>query len=281
MSIRKVDGLICLGLFGIAIGLSACDDENKYSSQQVADQTRALLAKVGNQSARKYILKVEELALPCVSVRQIEDIKKTGQILPAFNTCKGELSAALGAEFSDLDVRDLLAIFSTIVSSRVATYGVGRAHIDGNDIDDLLRSEELNCSTFMLLTGQFFGEKNRQLFYFPEGKTRREPILLDPTTGIVARTSFDSLFRGEPVNRKNVRLFAIKSDGLDGLRKTVLDAILNGKYRPSDFLYLFRSVYEIRTEGSALKYFYSPGGIALRERQEAIKQVQDAKDSKK
>ncbi|WP_431064137.1 hypothetical protein [Methylotuvimicrobium sp.] len=200
----------------------------------------------------------------------IDSIKGSGSVDQAFSACINELQFLMGSEFQQLDENALKAIFSTIVAAQFAEYGNSSA-VSYEKIKD---SEYLNCGNTILLAGYLYGtDKNSlrsigfdggaignhaQLLYL--GDTQ---LLLDPTTGLVAQVGFDDLLSGTPVPLNKIRMFTVKAKTIDSFRKKVFLAVIDGKYRPSDFMYMHESISEHLKKGSSDNYF-TPGGIYIR-----------------
>lgn len=69
-------------------------------------------------------------------------------------------------------------------------------------------------------------------------------LLVDPTIGLYACAyNFDWLVKGKPFSSTYVKSFySEKNDGIAGFNSTVLSAVLNGQYKPSDIMYTFNDV---------------------------------------
>lgn len=70
-------------------------------------------------------------------------------------------------------------------------------------------------------------------------------LLLDPTIGLVARSSFNNLLMGKPIKDNDIMInIGHQSNSIDAFRRKVYAGLRNGKYRPSDLLYYFQSMEE-------------------------------------
>lgn len=89
-----------------------------------------------------------------------------------------------------------------------------------------------------------------------------ETLLLDPTVGIVARVTYDRLLQGKPVSEKDLAsLWRYNSDRPIGyFHDMVRDALLGGKYLPSDMLYFADSLEDFNTLGHS----ETPGSARFR-----------------
>lgn len=168
-----------------------------------------------------------------------------------FQSCQ----SALSARVADLQINaptDLFAIYVMLVAHRMAPYG----HSTVLALDQLLREPFLDCDNYAALAAHLHalgaeGAKGQlalagfdhgaignhaQLFY-----VGMAPLLLDPTYGIVARTTFDDALMGKPA--PVIELLHWKDDmTVVGGARNVKHALLKGKYRPSNLLYFFSDV---------------------------------------
>ncbi|MGF6781107.1 hypothetical protein [Paraburkholderia sp. GAS334] len=81
---------------------------------------------------------------------------------------------------------------------------------------------------------------NHAQLIFAKGNTR---ILLDPTTSIIAKADYNELLGGTPIAPIHVMSFvAADSPDIVKFRETVANALLQGKYKPSDALYFFQNL---------------------------------------
>lgn len=216
--------------------------------------------------------------LRCLSDSDIAAIKASGSIDLAYIRCKGELNQVLGKEFEFAGESARKAIFTTAVSSKFAEYGLS----DAVALEDISNSATLNCGNLVLLVGYLYGENDGRLqpvgfdggyvgnhaqLMFIEGGSVKQPggILLDPTTGVVAKVDFDALLQGKPVDLRNIRTFKLKATLQEVLllRETVLSGLANGKYKPSDLMYLHGNTREMRERGG-WNFYFTPGGIHVR-----------------
>jgi hypothetical protein len=140
--------------------------------------------------------------------------------------------------------------------------------------------DRLHCGNTIFLVGYLFGSvdtkkirsvgfdggaigNHAQLFYIDGGRS----LLLDPTMGLVAQVDFNNLVRGAPVPSNKIRLFKIKdaSEEMRSFKIRVYDAVEQGAYVPSDFMYMHQSLHEQLNSGMLTVYF-SPGAIEARTR---------------
>lgn len=226
------------------------------------------------------------IILRCLTNSDLNFIKNSASIDAGFRKCKKELKSIFSEDFGGLDDDELKAIFATVVAANFSEYGKSQA----TDFKEMARSEYLNCGNLVVLVGYLIGEEDKrirtigfeggavgnhaQLIY--QGKHN---ILLDPTIGMVALVSFNELLRGFPVHRKNIKLFRIRAKKLESFVRKVVRSVLNGDYRPSDFLYMHETTREHRLnllnkknmlkskdEIFGVDSYFSPGGISIRHR---------------
>lgn len=219
-------------------------------------------------SARAFAEK--DIALDCITPRAIEATRQSGSLDAISTRCEPELSAIFGARDPSL----LRAILATIVAANFAEYGSS----SGVTYADIKDAKYLNCGNTIFLTGHLFGDLasehlrsigfeggavgNHAQLLFLNGDTQ---FLLDPTTGLIAQTTFDDLVSGAPVPEEKIWMFGVKAKTIDKFRDKVYRAVGRGEYDPSDFMYMHESLLEHQQKGSSHVYF-TPGGITLRDR---------------
>lgn len=255
---RLIPGVVLL-LLGVALGY------------QISGNVTSMNQHATEAAVRADDSQLEEIRLQCLTDQTISSIKKTGLIEAAQNECLKELKQRFGSEFNEVSEEGWRAIFATAVAANFAEYGGSSA----STYEQIAKSTFLNCGQTVLLTGYLFGPKNTSLrsIGFDGGAVGNHAqnyyvgkvnMLLDPTTGLVALTSFDDLLRGIPVPSAKIRMLTIKAQTIGSFRKKVFTAVKTGAYRPSDFMYMHTSLDEHKSKGSSENYF-SPGGIYVRE----------------
>lgn len=201
--------------------------------------------------------------LSCLTKDRIASVRQTpsSAIAVVFDACHTEITSKLAS--LNLSEQERKIAFLSILAHSMAPYGSSHSIT----LKDLLSDKVMDCDNYAILTGLFsriFLDENfavnfvgfdggaignhAQLFVGEKG----EELLLDPTIGLVARIGLNELLMGKPVQKDQLRIFRQRSDEkLDFFAETVIDAITNGKYRPSDILYHFSSLdeYLIFTEG--------------------------------
>lgn len=209
---------------------------------------------------------------PCLSEMTLIDIRRTQSINEGFDACKLELREALGERFRGLSKKDLRAVYAMLAAHHIAPYGPSSE----SRFPQMLDEPTLNCGNQTLLTGYLFGPDDKDMrimgfeggavgnhaqIYYQRGEVR---LLLDPTIGMVARaTSFDDMLSGKAISREDIRWFPREEAGEVKFSVLVIDAVLEGKYRPSDLLYYFESTRQMSV---AKPGYYSRGGARMRAR---------------
>lgn len=225
------------------------------------------------KTAAKIDLSVLDITLKCLSGGSIETVRNSGSIDVLLPRCSQELRAVLGDEFQAIGDGALRAILATVVAANFAEYGAS----SGLSYEEIKNSSHLDCSRTILLVGYlldgleskslkpigfdggFIGNHAQLLF-----NDNNDTILLDPTAGIIAKTNFNDLLRGIPLDEKNIRTFSMKDKSINSFRENIYIAISRGKYLPSDFMYMHESLAEQKPSGS--DFYFTPGGITVRER---------------
>jgi hypothetical protein len=232
------------------------------------------LPKISPPPSPKFDVLATDTTLKCITKDSIEAVRKFGTIDILTSQCSQELRAELGNEFGKIGDETIRAILATIVAANFAEYGASSA----KSYEDIKKSSHLNCGNTIFLVGYLLGaikSKNlkpigfaggivgnhAQLLFYENGET----VLLDPTTGLIAKTNLDNLLRGIPLDENKMKSFSIKDKSINSFRENVYIAINRGKYLPSDFMYMHESLAEQIGKGGASRYF-TPGGIAFRER---------------
>jgi hypothetical protein len=226
--------------------------------------------------------------LGCLSTKQITKVKtQPSFIKEAYTICLGEMSEKLTR--MNLTDRQLRLVFVSVVAQAIAPYGKS----DAVTLQQLLGEKTLNCASYALLTGhlaKIILDDNSALVYFVgfDGgsvgnhaqlfiKDDQQSLLLDPTIGLVAKIGFDELLSGKSVAVNNLHVFRQHYDrNMDVFIEKVLDAVLHGKYRPSDLLYYFSSIDDYVSFTNEIKkfwngdinkliqYFPTPAALALK-----------------
>jgi hypothetical protein len=228
--------------------------------------------------------------LDCLTGEQVESVRRNPESgMPgAFSACRIELGDKL--ETLNLTEPQLRVAFASILAHAMAPYGESVAV----RLDHLLHERNLDCDNYAMLTGYLHrltpGRRLGLKFVGFDGgfvgnhaqiiaESDSADLLLDPTIGLVARLNFDQLLRGEVVAHSRIRVFQQHNDTrVDQFARTVVDALANGRYRPSNLLYYFSSLEDYVAfvdEGSALRKsdinaflrrYVTPGAQALKRR---------------
>lgn len=216
-----------------------------------------------------------DIPLACLDETGIEDVRRSGSVDTVLKRCSTELAASLGEDLGAVDPGTARAILATAVAANFAPYGESSAI----SYEDIRRATHLNCGNTIFLVAHLMGALNSpalksigfegdavgnhaQLLYVaPNG----DEFLLDPTTGLIAKTTFDDLLRGIPVASTRIRSFRIKDRSIGSPRNRVYLAIAQGLYKPSDFMFMHETLAEQAKRGSLNNYF-TPAGIISRKR---------------
>jgi hypothetical protein len=242
----------------------------------VAGGSAALLFTSFESCDRCFGAKKADVALECLTQASIEQVRARGSVDVIMPACSQELRQALGQDFGAIDDDLVRVVLATVAAANFADYGSSTAIT----YEDIARADGLNCGNTIFLVGYLFGtlvsEKIRsvgfdggavgnhaQLLY---GEGSRS-LLLDPTIGLVAQVGFNDLMRGTQVPSNKIRLFKIRdtSEEMRSAKMRVYEAVEQGAYVPSDFMYMHQSLYE-QLKSGMLSVYYSPGAIRARTR---------------
>lgn len=155
-----------------------------------------------------------------------------------------------------LEPAERYLLFCCALSHRLAPYGSAPA---APALLDQIRKPRLNCCGYVSAAVGLFealepeAARHLSLVGFHGGavgnhvqillRGPKRTLLADPSAGLAAFTTFDELLQGKPVAEPDVLLFfSEKVNGeLRGHSRQVREALVQGKYRPSDLLYVYRS----------------------------------------
>ena len=242
----------------------------------VAAVSGALLFILFGNCHRCFGAKKTDISLECLTRASIEQVRAQGSVDVIMPACSQQLRQALGQDFGTIDDDLVRVVLATIAAANFADYGASSAIT----YEDIARADRLNCGNTIFLVGYLFGaidsEKIRsvgfdggvvgnhaQLFYIDGDRS----FLLDPTIGLVAQVGFNVLMRGTPVPSNKIRLFKIKdaSEGIRSYKMRVYEAVEQGAYVPSDFMYMHETLHE-QLKSGMLSVYFSPGAIEARTR---------------
>lgn len=237
-----------------------------YAHDRIQHNVESELVALNIESTSPNIIYLE-----CLNNKVINKIKKNNAMDEIFSSCNREIRSILAQDFGPIGDDALRAILSTIIAANFADYGNSSAIT----FEDIANSDFLNCGNTILLAGYLYGSKERSLrsIGFDGGKIGNHAqlyynngtqLLLDPTIGLIAKTSFDDLLRGVPVPKDQIRVFSIKAKNIDLFRQKVYLAVLLGQYHPSDFMYMHETLQDHLQKATSDNYF-TPGGIYFRE----------------
>jgi hypothetical protein len=191
------------------------------------------------------------------------------QITKLYARRRREFQAVLGAAFATLDDESLKFAFAGILAYHLKPYGKSSAVT----LVQLVRSPALKCDSYAMLTVRLFRLLQVQIklsaaFVGWDGDAVGNHvqlfvtggsfgILVDPTVGIVAKTTFDDVARGAPVPQSSLADFYFRPD-IAAFHARVRSALLNGDFRPHNILYYYTSVEAFVTGEKYENYWPTP-----------------------
>ncbi len=214
-------------------------------------------------------------------IREIRmDPKKVDDLYPQFRRWAEESHHDSLSELSD---SELFALYSAFVAYSMAPYGC----CTKLGFQDLLNEQRLSCNKYAILTYYLFLKRanatgNDVEFRFVgwDGGavgnhcqvfvvSHRRSIMLDPTIGIAAFADFNTVASGKPLPRDQIIDFSTRTE-LEDYRQRVIDALVCGRYKPSDLLYFFEEFDEFRTPISKVDGWPTPGAYTFRKRNHKV-----------
>lgn len=202
------------------------------------------------------------------STEQAEINGQPGYIVNVYNTHRAQFLTDLesfSASFSTIDEETLRAAFAAVAA--FWTKGYGSSTLGTVDLRDLANTASMSCSLYVCWWWKLCEVLDAKLFttYGPLSPTflgwnggvvgnhaqvmvsgGAFSLLLDPTTGLIAQTDYNSLLQGKPTT-------AIADFYPPGsswpFHDTVKTALATGEYKPSDALYYYTK-YEAFADGS-------------------------------
>lgn len=171
---------------------------------------------------------------------------------PAFGNNIAPLNGSINSQL-------FATAFASTVAWNLKPYGPEKSGVV--DLPGILAEPTIACDVYVMLAyylAQLIPQANGTKFTFLGwnggavgnhaqmlASANGQSILLDPTVGLMAlNVTYDSLASGKPVPVNNVVSLFTKFGGtpsIAGFSATVQDAVINGKYKPSDALYYFSS----------------------------------------
>jgi hypothetical protein len=196
------------------------------------------------------------------------------QITKLYARYRREFQAVLGATFATMDDESLKFAFAGILAYHLKPYGQSSAVT----LAQLVRSPTLKCDSYAMLTVRLFrllqvhtklhvafvgwdGDavgNHIQLFVTGGGFG----ILVDPTVGIIAKTTFDDVARGAPVPQSSLADFDFRPD-IAAFHAKVSSALLNGDFRPHNLLYYYTSFEAFVAGAKYENYWPTPQHAAI------------------
>jgi hypothetical protein len=236
-----------------------------------------------NEKATKQVIKID---LSFISHDTLTEIKENPtNINDEFELNKEKLKQAIGSNLGNINDSDLFVIFCSVVSYKYAPYGNSIAL----DLEDLLNEKQLDCDNYCILAGELF-ELNK-IYYsnlemrflgwnagyvgnhaqiFTEDKGSGINLLIDPTVGVLAIATFDNVASGKKVNPNMIIDYSDRTS-LNEYKDKIVDALIGGKYKPSDLLYYYENISQmlkyskiIIKPGEFPPDWMTPGAMTLR-----------------
>jgi hypothetical protein len=222
-----------------------------------------------------------QLITPTFLQRTLADPKT---LADAFKSAEGELRMLLPRTWRELTRAEMCFVFASTVAHNAKPYGPGTTA----DLDAMLTAKTLDCSNYGLLAHHlavacdvslerariaFVGWDggrigSHQMLFMSDldrSESDRPHLILDPTVGLVARSTFNALASGHPLLPENV-LAINATDQLNDSRLHIYEALASGAFRPSDILYYFESIEHLLTGYGHPETWPTPGAEAWRRR---------------
>ena len=223
--------------------------------------------------------------------RRIEAIQMAE--LPLSETARFEAAVALGAAtirreialtapnfFDDLPASTATIAIASLLCHALKPYGTGSLP----DLPSMLAAATLDCSNYGLLAVHvsrvldakidthvkvhFVGWQseaigNHQMLFAAMRETGEGALVLDPTVGVIAKASFDWVASQRPLPASSILAF-YQQPILDASRDQIVQALIQGRLKPSELLYYFESEEHLVNRFGAPIDWPTPGAIAWR-----------------
>jgi hypothetical protein len=222
------------------------------------------------------------LLTPSVLKRTLTDPRT---LADAFKLAEPALRVLLPRTWRDLTRAEMCFLFASTVAHNLKKYGPGTTA----DLDAMLKADALDCSNYGLLAHHlafacdvpltqakiaFIGwdggriGSHQMLFMRDRGASNsdRPGLILDPTVGLVARSTFNMLASGQPVRADSI-LAINATDQLKDSRQQIFLAMVGGGFQPSDLLYYFESMEHLLTRYGHPQDWPTPGAEVWRRRE--------------
>lgn len=226
---------------------------------------------------------VKRVEMACVSEAAINEIRRSPTAVRELRArCDGELGRALGPAFQGLPPSQARAlVLAAAVAYRMAPYGTSREM----ELEALVKDDRLDCDNYMALAwhlARLLGVKEQQMRFigwhggavgnhaqlFVEfGDGQNDGMVLDPTVGLVGRTTFNAVAAGVPVRGDKLLDFRSRAE-LPEYHQRVQRALAGGEYRPDDVLYAFER-FDRFSDPPAISDWPTPAAPQLRRDLEA------------
>jgi hypothetical protein len=195
-------------------------------------------------------------------------------------TIRKEIELKAPGFLDDLPTSMATMAVAALVCHALKPYGTGSLP----DLRSMLAASTLDCSNYGILAlyvsrvlaadidssievhlvgwqSETIG--NHQMLFAVMRDTGEGALVLDPTVGVIAKGTFDWVASQRPISPSNILAFCQQSI-LDTSRDQVVDALINGRLKPSELLYYFESEEHLVKRFGSPSEWSTPGAIAWR-----------------
>lgn len=169
---------------------------------------------------------------------------------------------------------------ATLLAHALKPYGTGSRA----DLSSMLAAATLDCSNYGLFTLHisrilapdidigveihFVGWQsdaigNHQMLFAATREAGQGPLVLDPCVGVIAKGTLDWVASQRPLSPSNILAFH-QQPILDASRDQVVDALIQGRLKPSELLYCFESEEHLINRFGVAMDWPTPGAVAWR-----------------
>ena len=203
---------------------------------------------------------ISQIKISCLNKSALADINKNPKsIYKYYIKYKNCFTRALGYEFLNLNDMGKKIAFASIVAYKLKPYGTPTTPPlkMNKDLQKNLLSQYLSCASYVRLTYELYQlihpitpikiffvgwnggsvGNHAQIFTQYTGI----PLLLDPTIGLIARSTFDQVASGKKISIHEIKSFYSRTD-INAFNEKVINSLLAGEYKPSDLLYFFQNL---------------------------------------
>jgi hypothetical protein len=195
-------------------------------------------------------------------------------------TLRREIELKASGFLDNLPASTATIALASLLCHALKPYGAGSLP----DLPSMLAAATLDCSNYGLLAVHvsrvlevdidthvkvhFIGWQseaigNHQMLFAAMRKTGEGALILDPTVGVIAKASFDWIASQRPLPTSKILAFH-QQPILDTSRDRVVEALIQGRLKPSELLYYFESEEHLVDRFGAPIDWPTPGAIAWR-----------------